>query len=74
MIIIQPALGLSIAVSIRVGNELGAGNPLGAKRASYTAVAIVCKLFLKIGDSTHPNFIVFCSDIVNSFLSSFAIN
>ena len=26
-----------------MGNELGAGNPVGAKRASYTALSITCK-------------------------------
>ena len=39
----QPCLGVGIATSIRVGNELGAGNPVGAKRASYTALSITCK-------------------------------
>ena len=39
-ILLQPNIGLSLAVSIRVGNELGAGNPHGAKKASF--VAIVC--------------------------------
>ena len=37
----QLPLGLGISVTIRVGNELGAGNPLRAKRAAFTAVAIV---------------------------------
>ena len=36
----QVPLGLSIAANIRVGNELGAGNPLRAKRASYAAFII----------------------------------
>lgn len=42
----QVPLGLSIAVSIRVGNELGAGNSLGAKRAAHAALGIICMLFL----------------------------
>ena len=40
---LQPPIGFSIATSIRVGNELGAGNPNGAKKASYLAVICVCK-------------------------------
>ena len=39
----QPPIGFSIATSIRVGNELGAGNPNAAKKASYLAVICVCK-------------------------------
>ncbi len=34
----QVPFGMGIAVNIRVGNELGAGNPLSAKRASYVAI------------------------------------
>ena len=30
-----------MATSIRVGNELGAGNPLRAKRAAYTALGLI---------------------------------
>ena len=33
-----------MAATIRVGNELGAGNPLMAKKASYTAIGLVGKL------------------------------
>ena len=43
--IFQPCIGISIATSVRVGNELGAGNPKGAKRASYASMTIVCKFF-----------------------------
>ncbi len=39
--ILQVPFGLSIAITIRVGNELGAGNPSAAKRASYTAIIII---------------------------------
>ena len=42
----QLPLGLGIAGTIRVGNELGAGNPLRAKRASYTAIGIVGMIIL----------------------------
>lgn len=36
-----------MATSIRVGNELGAGNPTSAKRASYIAIGIICESFVK---------------------------
>ena len=39
--IMQVPFGLSIAATVRVGNELGAGNPLRAKRAAYTAIGVV---------------------------------
>ena len=39
----QPNIGLSLAVSIRVGNELGAGNPHGAKKASFVAIGCTRK-------------------------------
>ena len=39
----QIPLGISIAAGVRIGNELGAGNPLKAKRSSYIAMAVVCK-------------------------------
>ena len=32
-----------MATSIRVGNELGAGNPGGAKKVSFVAIGCVCK-------------------------------
>lgn len=40
-IIYMVPLGMGIAVSVRVGNELGAGNPLRAKRASFMALGVV---------------------------------
>ena len=36
-------LAIAGAVTVRVGNELGAGNPLKAKRALYIGVVITCK-------------------------------
>ena len=42
-LVLQIPLGIGISVTIRVGKELGAGNPRGAKRASFTAVAIARK-------------------------------
>ena len=36
----QIPLGVSIAATIRVGNELGAGRPKTAKRAAYVTVGI----------------------------------
>ena len=36
----QFALGTGTAASVRVGTELGAGNPVRARRASYTALSI----------------------------------
>ena len=44
--ITQVPLGIGIAVSIRVGNELGAGNPKAAKRASYVALGMACEITL----------------------------
>ena len=41
--LIQPPIGIATATSIRVGNELGAGNPNAAKKASYFAIVCVCK-------------------------------
>ena len=38
----QLALGLGTAAGVRVGNELGAGRPLKAKRVTYTAIGIMC--------------------------------
>ena len=37
---LQFPLGMAIAVNIRVGNELGAGNEVAAKRSSYVAVGM----------------------------------
>ena len=42
-LVLQIPLGIGISVTIQVGKELGAGNPRGAKRASFTAVAIARK-------------------------------
>ena len=36
----QIPLGVSIATTIRVGNELGAGRPRTAKRAAYVSVGV----------------------------------
>ena len=46
-LVLQIPLGIGISVTIRVGKELGAGNPRGAKRASFTAVAIARKDVLR---------------------------
>ncbi len=43
---VQVPLGISIAISIRVGNELGAGNPTGAQRACYVACGIISESVL----------------------------
>ena len=40
---LQAPVGLSISVTIRVGNELGAGQPQRAKRAAYTGVLVASK-------------------------------
>ena len=37
----QVALGLGTAAGVRVGNALGAGKPLKAKRVTYTAIGII---------------------------------
>ena len=39
----QPTIGFTSAVSIRVGNELGAGNPRGAKKAALVAIGCICE-------------------------------
>ena len=38
----QVPFGLGIAAGVRVGNALGAGKPLKAKRVTYTAIGIIC--------------------------------
>ena len=43
LLVLQIPMGIGISVTIRVGKELGAGNPRGAKRASFIAVAIARK-------------------------------
>ena len=43
---VQVPLGISTAVSVRVGNELGAGNPKGAKRAAYVSCGVVSELII----------------------------
>ena len=42
-IFVQLPLGLSIAGTVRVGNELGAGQPQKAKRAAYICILVTCK-------------------------------
>ena len=32
-----------MALTVRIGNELGAGNPLRAKQATYAAFGITCE-------------------------------
>ena len=44
---------MSIAVSVRVGNELGAGNPLRAKRASFMALGVVGTIIIAKIIMTH---------------------
>ena len=41
---LQLPYGVGTAVTVRVGNELGAGNPLKAKQATYTAFGITREL------------------------------
>ena len=40
MYVFQVPLGFAFAVTVRVGNELGAGQPQRAKRAAYVSVAL----------------------------------
>ena len=37
---LQLALGVGVAATVRVGNELGAGNSTAAKRAAYISLAL----------------------------------
>ena len=37
---IQFGLGVGVAATVRVGNELGAGNSTAAKRAAYISLAL----------------------------------
>ena len=39
----QVSLGIATAVSVRVGNELGAGQPLRAKRSAYVSIVMTCE-------------------------------
>lgn len=43
--ILQVPFGLSIAVNIRVGQELGAGNPKAAQHVYRVAISTICKSF-----------------------------
>ena len=43
IVFVQLPLGLSIAGTVRVGNELGAGQPQKAKRAAYVCIFVTCK-------------------------------
>ena len=40
---LQSALATGISASIRVGNELGAGNALQAKRVFHMTIFVTCK-------------------------------
>ena len=55
-----------------MGNELGAGNPQGARRVSYVAIAIVCKhLLLAFECLINVCFlVVFFSTLASIFLLS----
>ena len=44
----QIPLGISIAASVRVGNELGAGNPVGAKRAAYISIGVISQFLVQL--------------------------
>ena len=39
-LVVQIAFGISMEATVHVGNELGAGNPIRAKRAAYISIAI----------------------------------
>lgn len=54
---------MSTAVSVRVGNELGAGNPKGAKRAAFVSCGVSCKQLIYM-ITVLINF--YCSDLYNS--------
>ena len=42
----QLGVGIGIAALIRVGNELGAGNPTAAKQAAYVSLALAGELIV----------------------------
>jgi MATE family multidrug resistance protein len=42
-------LGLASASAVRVGHALGAGDPIRARRAGWTALAVGCVLMISIG-------------------------
>ncbi len=44
-------LGLASASAVRVGHALGAGDPVRARRAGWTALGIGCVLMISIGTS-----------------------
>ena len=46
-------MGISLGGSIRVGNELGAGNSLRAKRASYVCIGVVGKYCYNIAGGNY---------------------
>ena len=39
----QVSLGIATAVSVRVGNELGAGQPQRAKRSALVSIVMTCE-------------------------------
>lgn len=44
--LVKPSYGISVAASVRVGNELGAGQHIRAKRAAYLSMGLVGKWVL----------------------------
>ena len=44
----QIPLGIGTAASVRVGNELGAGNPQKAKRAAFAALVVQGMAIIKV--------------------------
>ena len=74
----QIPLGIGTAASVRVGNELGAGNPQKAKRAAFAAlvvqgmaiIKVACRVAIRIiqinnNDNNNNNYRCHCSGVVN---------
>ena len=53
----QVPLGISISVGIKVGNQLGAGNPEEAMTTSRVAITMVCK-YINRGVLVFVDFVV----------------
>ena len=49
MIVVMPVAGMSIAVSVLVGQKLGAGNAASAERLTYSAIHLATVFFVAAG-------------------------
>ncbi len=73
------AMGIGIAASIRVGNELGEDNPRGARHSGLTAIAVgaiymsICSVVIYLLRHILPTFYVSDIDVINLAASFFFV-